>query len=90
MKLMDIWRHKESNKLIQIESYATNIKTGSDTVVVFNNINRQGYNPSFNGYGTKEEIESEYELFICSDRAIQIETYDEMFDELEMVEWKRR
>ena len=86
MKLMDIWKHKESNRLIQIESFATNIKTGSDMVIVFNNLNRQGYNPSFNGYGTKEEIESEYDLFICSDRAIQIETYDEMFYELEMVE----
>ena len=83
---MDIWKHKESNRLIQIESFATNIKTGSDMVIVFNNLNRQGYNPSFNGYGTKEEIESEYDLFICSDRAIQIETYDEMFYELEMVE----
>ena len=86
MKLMDIWRHKESNKLIQIESYATNIKTGSDTVVVFNNINRYGYNSSFNGYGTKEDIESEYKLFICSDRAMYIESYDEIFEELEMVE----
>ena len=83
MKLMDIWKHKESNKLIQIESYATNIKSGNDTIVVFNNINRQGYNPSFNGYGTKEEIESEYELFICSDRAYQMESYDEIFDEFE-------
>lgn len=85
MKLMDIWKHKESNKLIQIESFATNVKTGSDMVIVFNNLNRQGYSPSFNEYGTKEEIESEYELFICSDRAMQIETYDEIFDELEMI-----
>ena len=80
---MDIWKHKESNKLIQIESFATNIKTGGDRIIVFNNINRQGYSPSFNGYGTKEEIEDEYELFICSDRAYQMETYDEIFDELE-------
>ncbi len=86
MKLMDIWKHKESKNIIQIESFATNVKTGSDMIIVFNNLNRQGYSPCFNGYGTKEEIESEYELFICSDRVMQMESYDEIFDELESYE----
>lgn len=69
MKLYDIYRHKETNNIIQIDSFATHTSKPGNSIIVFRNIERHndfeiGSCPSFNGYGTKEEIEAEYELLI--------------------------
>lgn len=70
MKLGDVYKHKENNSIIQIDSFTTRMgRTSEDSIIIFQQIEKHGkYEigscPSFNGYGSKEEIESEYELLV--------------------------
>lgn len=84
MKISDIYKHKKSNTLIQINSFATNVKTGNNMIIVYNNItpNEYRYCPSFNGYGTGEEIEEEYELFIPMEELQKYNSWEEIFEKL--------
>lgn len=81
MKLGDIYRHKETKAVIQIDSYATHMgQFGENSIIIFAQIEKQneflaGSCPSFNGYGTKEEIENKYELFIPADKLTDYEDY---------------
>ena len=68
MKLYDIYKNKETNRLIQIDSFANHVAT-NDMIIVFVNIENHGNGeigscPSFNGYGTEEEIEEKYEILV--------------------------
>ena len=75
MKLGDIYINKENKSIIQIDSFATHMaRPGRDVViVVFRQIEKHnqfeiGSCPSFNGYGSQEEIESEYELLVPQEK----------------------
>ena len=86
MKLGDIYKNKENNSIIQIDSFAALMgKFGEgESIIVFRQIERHnefeiGSCPSFNGYGTQEEIEAEYELFIPQENLSHYSNWDEIF-----------
>ena len=84
MKLFDIYKNKTNNSLIQIDSYATYINECKDMIVVFKNIEKHsedeiGSSPSFNGYGTSEEIEEKYELLVPQDELKNYKTWNDIF-----------
>ena len=79
MKLGDIYVNKEDNKsIIQIDSFAAHMaKFEKDIIIIFKQIEKHnefeiGSCPSFNGYGTKEEIEKEYELVVPQEKLDEI------------------
>lgn len=86
MKLGEIYKHKTSNNLIQIESFANHINdmSPSKTIIVFNHIHESmgmyGHFPSFNGYGSQEEIEEQYELLICQEDLSKYNSWDDIFE----------
>ena len=93
MKIGDIYKHKENNSIIQIDSFATPMgKIGEgDSVIVFRQIERHnefeiGSCPSFNGYGTQEEIEEEYELLVPQEKLCEYKDWNEIFKLLEWVD----
>ena len=91
MKLYDIYKKKTNNSLIQIDSYATRMNNCKDSIVVFKNIEKHneseiGSSPSFNGYGTSEEIEEEYELLVPQDELKNYKTWEDIFKLVEMGE----
>ena len=54
------------------------------SIVVFSNIEKHneieiGSCPSFNGYGTSEEIEKEYELLVAQEDLNKYETWEDIF-----------
>jgi hypothetical protein len=84
MKLFDIYKNKTDNEIIQIESYATHMNTLKDSIVIFSRIEKHneieiGSCPSFNGYGTRKEIEQEYELLVKQEDLEKYETWDDIF-----------
>lgn len=86
MKLFDIYKHKKTNELIQIDSFANrmNIFDG-ELMIVFRNIEYHGDGEygscaTNNGYGTSEEIEKEYELFIKQEDLKKYNSYKEIYD----------
>lgn len=87
MKLGDIYKHKENNSIIQIDSFASPMGrfTGKDSfIIVFRQIEKHnefeiGSSPSDNGYGSKEEIEKEYELLIPQEELINYSDWNEIF-----------
>lgn len=85
MKLGDVYRHKGSDSIIQIDSFATRMgKIGEgDSIIVFRQIEKHnefeiGSCPSFNGYGTQEEIEKEYELLITQEKLSEYQNWNEI------------
>lgn len=89
MKLYDIYKNKKDNSLIQIDSYATHMNGIKVMVVVFKNIEKHseseiGSSPSFNGYGTSEEIESEYELLVPQEELKKYKTWNNIFKLIEV------
>ena len=87
MKLGDIYINKENKSIIQIDSFATHMaRPGRDVViVVFKQIEKHnqfeiGSCPSFNGYGLKEEIESEYELLVPQEKLSEYSDWNEIFE----------
>lgn len=84
MKLYDIYKHKKDDSIIQIDSFATKMNTHKEHIIVYTNIERHneleiGSCPSFNGYGTKEEIEKEYELLVSADDLNKYEDWKEIY-----------
>lgn len=84
MKLYDVYKHKKSNRLIQIDSFASRMNTLKDSIIVYKNIDKHGEFeigscPSFNGYGTEEEIEEEYELLVGQEDLSKYEDWNEIF-----------
>lgn len=86
MKLGDIYKHKKSNDIIQIDSFAHPIvkkDTDKNFVIVFRNIVEDAFGigscPSFNGYGSQEEIEAEYELLVSQEELSNYSNWDEIF-----------
>ena len=81
MKLNDIYMNKTKGNLIQIDSYATKMGKGKDSIIVFRILSNDGYSCcSFNGYGKKEEIENEYELLIPQKDVTKYYKYDESYN----------
>lgn len=87
MKLGDVYRHKANNSIIQIDSFATRMgKIGEGySIIVFRHIEKHnefeiGSCPSFNGYGTQEEIEKEYELLIPQEELSKYQDWNEIFE----------
>lgn len=88
MKLFDIYKNKTDNSLIQIQCYANHLNVSENSIVVFSNIekhsdNEIGYCPSFNGYGTRTEIEEKYELLVAQK---DLDKYDTWNDILKLIE----
>lgn len=88
MKLGDIYVNKNTKELIQIDSFASHMgKFWEDTkssIIVFRQLEKHGGEigsiPSFNGYGTSEEIEEEYDLLIPQEKLNEYSDWKEIFD----------
>ena len=90
MKLGDIYKNKENNSIIQIDSFATPMGKFCEKpiIVVFRQIEKHnefefGSCPSFNGYGSREEIEAEYELLVSQENLSNYSDWDEIFQLIE-------
>lgn len=86
MKLGDVYKHKENNSIIQIDSFATPMGRflKGEHIIVFRQIEKHndmfGSLPSFNGYGSSEEIENEYELLVSQEDLEKYSDWDEIFE----------
>ena len=87
MKLGDVYKHKENNSIIQIDSFATPMGKFLEgkSIIVFRQIERHnefeiGSCPSFNGYGSREEIEAEYELLVSRAELKNYSDWNEIFN----------
>lgn len=93
MKLGDIYVHKNTKKLIQIDSFASHmgkfLENTKETIIIFRQLEKHGDEvgslPSFNGYGTSEEIEAEYDLLISQE---ELNKYSDWNDIFELIEHK--
>ena len=89
MKLGDVYVNKKDKSIIQIDSYATHMGNFPEkSIVVFRQMERHnayeiGSVPSFNGYGSREEIESEYELLVPQEKLNNYYDWNEIFDMVE-------
>ena len=89
MKLGDIYKHKENNSIIQIDSFASHMgDLLKGHIIVFRQIEKHnefeiGSCPSFNGYGSQEEIENEYKLLVSQE---ELSNYSDWNEILELVE----
>ena len=86
MKLGDIYIKKDNKEeIIQIDSFATRMgKLAENSLIIFVKIEKCGNDivtfPSFDGYGTIEEIESEYDLLISQEDLDKYNTWDKVFE----------
>lgn len=86
MKLGDIYKHKEDKSIIQIDSFASHMGNfENDYIIVYRQIEKHnefeiGSCPSFNGYGSQEEIESEYELLVSQEELENYSDWNEIFE----------
>ena len=89
MKLGDVYKHKENNSIIQIDSFANPMGRFLEgkRIIVFRQIEKHndefGSLPSFNGYGTSEEIENEYELLVSQEELSNYSDWSEIFQLIE-------
>ena len=90
MKIGDVYKHKENNSVIQIDSFANPMGRFDEEkmIIIFRKIEKInqfeiGSCPSFNGYGTQEEIENEYELLVSAE---DLRSYNNWNEILEFVE----
>lgn len=87
MKLGDVYRHKENNSIIQIDSFANPMGyfvRKDKLIIVFRQIVKHneyeiGSCPSDNGYGSQEEIEKEYELLVPQEKLSEYKDWNEIF-----------
>ena len=93
MKLGDVYKHKEDNSIIQIDSFATPMGRflEEESIIVFRQIEKHnefeiGSCPSFNGYGSQEEIENEYELLVAQEDLSNYSDWNEIFQLVKMAE----
>ena len=93
MRLGDIYVNKKDKSIIQIDSYATHMGEFTEkSIVIFRQMERHnsyeiGSVPSFNGYGSQEEIESEYELLVPQEKVKNYSDWNEIFDMVENSKW---
>lgn len=86
MKLGDIYTNKKNGSIIQIDSFATHMaKSEMAIIVIFRRIERHsefeiGSCPSFNGYGSQEEIEAEYDLLVPQEKLNEYGDWNEIFE----------
>lgn len=86
MKLGDVYKHKENNSIIQIDSYASHMGDFlKGHIIVFTKIEKHnefeiGHCPSFNGYGSQEEIEKEYELLVPQEELRNYSDWNEILE----------
>ena len=87
MKIGDVYKHKENNSIIQIDSFATPMGRflEEESIIVFRQIEKHnefeiGSCPSFNGYGSQEEIENEYELLVAQEDLSNYSDWKEIFE----------
>ena len=83
MQLGDIYIHRQNGAIIQINSYASHMgHLAENSIIVFCQIEQYGEEsgscPSFNGYGTEEEIESEYELLVSREKLKDYSSWNEI------------
>ena len=94
MKLGDVYVNKKDKSIIQIDSYATHMGNFPEkSIVVFRQMEKHnayeiGSIPSFNGYGSREEIELEYELLVPQEKLKNYSDWNEIFDMVEKIRWK--
>ena len=92
MKLGDVYKHKENNSIIQIDSFALPMgKLCEKSIIVFRQIENHnefefGSCPSFNGYGSREEIEAEYALLVAQEELGNYSDWNEIFQLVKMAE----
>lgn len=83
MKIGDIYKSKASDSIIQIDSFATHMENHEKMVIVYSHIQPMmgGYGscPSFNSYGTSEEIEGKYALLVLQEDLDKYETWEDIF-----------
>lgn len=87
MKLGDVYVNKDTKELIQIDSFASHMgklwEDTKDSIIVFRQLEKHGgivgSIPSFNGYGTSEEIEAEYNLLISQEELNKYSGWDDIF-----------
>ena len=87
MKIGDVYKHKENNSIIQIDSFATPMGRflEEESITVFRQIEKHNEFeicscPSFNGYGSQEEIECEYELLVAQEDLSNYSDWNEIFE----------
>ena len=85
MTLGDIYINKENKSIIQIDSYASPMGDFlKGHIIVFRQLEKHGdligSIPSFNGYGSKEDIESEYELLVPLEKLNKYGGWNEIFE----------
>ena len=85
MTLGDIYINKENKSIIQIDSFASPMGDFlKGYIIVFRQLEEHGgligSLPSFNGYGSQEEIESEYELLISQEKLKEYDDWDKIFE----------
>jgi len=93
MHIGDIYKHKKYNKFIQINGFATNMKSSNNSsfIIVFNVLQiideHLASCPSFMEWAyNKEQIEAEYDLYISADDINYLnfnEINEKIFKELE-------
>ena len=71
MKLGDVYINKKDKSIIQIDSFATHIGRIGESIIVYRYVEKHGGMIgslcSFNGYGSAEEIEAEYDLLVTQE-----------------------
>lgn len=85
MTLGDIYINKEDKSIIQIDSFASHMGDFlKGHIVVFRQLEKHGdligSLPSFNGYGSQEEIETEYELLVPQEKLSKYNDWDKIFE----------
>lgn len=87
MKLGDVYKHKEDNSIIQIDSYASPMGKyeSGKLIVIFRQIEKHnsfeiGSSPSNNGYGSPEEIEKEYKLLVPQEELYKYFDWNEILE----------
>jgi len=84
MQLFDVYKNKKTNDIIQIDSFATHMDAYSNMIIVVKRIEKHnefeiGSCPSFNMYGSKKEIEIEYELLVAQEDLNKYKDWNEIF-----------
>ena len=86
MKLYDVYKHKQNNSIIQIDSFATPLNRFKEDglIIIFRQIEKHneheiGSCPSNNRYGTRKEIEKEYELLVPQEKLCEYQDWNDIF-----------
>ena len=91
MKLGDIYKNKQDDSIIQIDSFATQMGryvNEDSLIIIFRQIEKHnefeiGSSPSDNGYGSQEDIEKEYELLVPQEKLKDYSSWNKIFELIE-------